>query len=36
LTALKKKVYLPRTDEDGPIRRKPEIMLHVELVGFIW
>jgi len=35
LTALKKGFW-PRTDEHGPIRRKTEIMLDVELVGFIW
>jgi len=27
---------MPHTDEHGPFRRKQEIMLHVELVGFIW
>ena len=28
--------YGPRTDEPGSFRRKQEINLHVELVGFIW
>ena len=34
--ADKKIFLLSRTDEHGPFRRKLEIMLHVELVGFIW
>ena len=31
-----KNVFGPRTDEHGSFRRKQEIMLHVELVDFIW
>jgi len=30
------KNVLPRMNEHGACRRKQEIMLHVELVGFIW
>ena len=30
-----KNSFWPRMDENGPFRRKLEIMLHVELVGFM-
>jgi len=31
-----KKKKLPHTDKHWPLRQKQEIMLHVEMVGFIW
>jgi len=35
-TRAEKKIVLPRSDEHEPFRRKQEIVLHVELVCFIW